>query len=528
MSNLDSVPIPTPLKPDRLEYWLNGYDTETTKFLVQRFTNGFKVGFSGKTNSDIPKNLKSAMEFPDSVDKLVEKELLAGRIAGPFSKPPFKEFQCSPIGLVLKKDGVNFRLIHHLSFPEGSSINEQIDREWASVTYATIEDAVNLVSATCHQAFMAKTDVKNAFRTVPLHPSVRNLFLFHWKDKFYVDLALPMGCSSSCFIFETLSTAVNWIAEKKLNIPMIHILDDFFLASVSKPIGSLQLNSFLELCLDIGLPMAPDKTFGPDNVLSFVGFEIDTIKQEIRLPFEKIEKMREKIQEFMARDKVTLREMQSLLGLLNFACRVVLPGRPFLRRLIDLTIGIKKPKHFIRLTRQAKADLVMWQKFLSSFNGKVFFLERALPAHDIGLFIDASGKIGYGAVLGNAWFQGRWSGWWLQQNITLLELYPIVLAIETWGEILRNKRLILHTDNLALVGVLSNQTSKEPLVMILVRRLVLRCLHYNIVLNAKHVEGKLNILCDALSRFQMRRFWEHAPGADKLPTAIPQLPQQLG
>ena len=80
------MPIPTPLKPDRLEYWLNGYDTETTKFLVQGFTNGFKVGFSGKTNSDIPKNLKSAMEFPDTVGKLLEKELSVGRIAGPFSK----------------------------------------------------------------------------------------------------------------------------------------------------------------------------------------------------------------------------------------------------------------------------------------------------------------------------------------------------------------------------------------------------------------------------------------------------------
>ena len=109
-----------------------------------------------------------------------------------------------------------------------------------------------------------------------------------------------------------------------------------------------------------------------------------------------------------------------------------------------------------------------------------------------------------------------------------MEFYPIVLAIETWGEILRNKRLTLHTDYLALVRVLSNQTSKEPLVMILIQGPVLRCLQYNIVVNAKHVEGILNILCDALSRFQMRRFWEHAPGAEKLPTAIPKMPQQLG
>ena len=43
--------------------------------------------------------------------------------------------------------------------------------------------------------------------------------------------------------------------------------------------------------------------------------------------------------------KVTLRELQSIIGLLNFTCSVVLPGRAFLRRLIDLSRGIQRP-HF--------------------------------------------------------------------------------------------------------------------------------------------------------------------------------------
>lgn len=40
--------------------------------------------------------------------------------------------------------------------------------------------------------------------------------------------------------------------------------------------------------------------------------------------------------------KLTVKELQSLIGLLNFACNIVSPGRSFLRRLIDLTMGIKK------------------------------------------------------------------------------------------------------------------------------------------------------------------------------------------
>ena len=47
----------------------------------------------------------------------------------------------------------------------------------------------------------------------------------------------------------------------------------------------------------------------------------------------------------IGKSKFTLRDLQSLVGLLNFATAVVLPGRAFLRRLFDLTRGIQEPHH---------------------------------------------------------------------------------------------------------------------------------------------------------------------------------------
>ena len=55
---------------------------------------------------------------------------------------------------------------------------------------------------------------------------------------------------------------------------------------------------------------------------------------EVRLPEEKLRKCVTLIYEFLKRKKVSLKEMQSLIGLLNFTCSVVIPGRTFLRRLI--------------------------------------------------------------------------------------------------------------------------------------------------------------------------------------------------
>ena len=70
--------------------------------------------------------------------------------------------------------------------------------------------------------------------------------------------------------------------------------------------------------------------------------------------------MQDLISRFLRRRKVTLREIQSLTGLLNFACTVIVPGRAFLRRLIDLTMGILHPHFLIRLSREVKEDLKVW------------------------------------------------------------------------------------------------------------------------------------------------------------------------
>lgn len=99
----------------------------------------------------------------------------------------------------------------------------------------------------------------------------------------------------------------------------------------------------------ISWSIAPDKICGPGTTLSFAGIELHSVSFEARLPLENIDKCVGLISDFLTRKKVTLKEIQSLTGLLNFACSVVVPGRAFLHRLIDLTIGITSPFHCIRI-----------------------------------------------------------------------------------------------------------------------------------------------------------------------------------
>ena len=127
------------------------------------------------------------------------------------------------------------------------------------------------------------------------------------------------------------------------------------------------------------------KTCGPATTLSFAGIELDSISFEAHT-----------ITHFLARKKVTLKEIQSFIGILNFACAVVVPGRAFLHRLIDLTLGLKSPHHFVRLNQEVRSDLGVWQTFLASFNGRLFILDKTWYSSDkLNLFTDAAGGGGF-------------------------------------------------------------------------------------------------------------------------------------
>ena len=143
-----------------------------------------------------------------------------------------------------------------------------------------------------------------------------------------------------------------------------------------------------------------------------------------------------------------MKEVQSLNGLLNFACSVIVPGRAFLRRLIDLTIGVRSPKCSIRLTRSVKEDLKVWLSFLAQYNRKSLFLPDVWNNSDkLSLYTDAAGAIGFGAIFGNNWCYGSWPDNWIGKNIAILEFYPIVLSLSLWGDQLCNQCVLFFTDN---------------------------------------------------------------------------------
>lgn len=173
-------------------------------------------------------------------------------------------------------------------------------------------------------------------------------------------------------------------------------------------------------------------------------------------------------------------------------------GRVFIRWLIDFTVGIRKRHHYIQCCRQLKKkrSLSLADIFLPFQWKKNWFLSDMFFSPIFPLYTDAAKWTGFGAILGYPTFWSKWASWWKEQNITLLELVPTVLVLETSGQLLHNSVVTLHTDNAALVSVINEQTSKAKYMMVLAQQFVVALLLFNILCQAQHVT--CNEICNVM------------------------------
>ena len=194
---------------------------------------------------------------------------------------------------------------------------------------------------------------------MPIHPKDYHLLGFTSQENFYYDKCLPMGCSTSCQTFEEFSQAMQWMLQNHFKISGIsHISDDFIFAGpANSDLSQYGLDAFSTLAGDINVPVKAEKTVLPTTCCIVHGVIIDTESLELRLPQEKMERMRSALESIKNKRTVKLKKLQSILGLLAFACTVVVPGRAFLRRLYNLTCGVYVAHHHVNINKEARADL---------------------------------------------------------------------------------------------------------------------------------------------------------------------------
>jgi len=162
-----------------------------------------------------------------------------------------------------------------------------------------------------------------------------------------------------------------------------------------------------------------------------------------------------------------------------------------LRRLIDLSTTVSGLGETICISGEAKEDIGWWIEFAPTWNGIVLIQDPPVTDRSLNLHSDAS-LVGLGAVFGDDWLMVEVPPQANGKPIHILEFIAIMFAVFTWGKKLKNKQVLLHCDNLAIVQIWTHGACRDRNLMVLVRKLFLFLAKNNANLILHHIPGKVN------------------------------------
>ena len=500
-------------------------DQHFVQYILKGLEKGFRIGFQYQQAQLKQCSSNMVIKDPSVVSDYLHTELRLNRLVKLSNKEAGElGIHCSPIGIIPKKGKPGkWRLIVDLSSPEGASVNDGVDKETSSLSYTSVDAIASRVLALGQGAMLAKMDIKQAYRIIPVHPEDRCLLGMRWDNQVFIDKALPFGLRSAPLIFSAVADALQFMMIQKGATFVDHYVDDFI--TVGAPRSTECANNakiMHHICEMAGTPVEEEKSEGPATTLPFLGIEIDSVAMELRLPVDKLAQLKQVLSQWRGKKACLKRDLLSIIGSLSHASKVVKSGRAFTRRLIDLSKSVKRPHHHVRLSREARSDIEWWYRFAEEWNGVSLLRAQNREHPEVIITSDASGTWGCGAFCGHQWFQLQWSTITQDAHITIKELVPIVLAGAIWGKNWYGQTVQARCDNAAVVAILNWGSSQDPEVMHLMRCLAFIQAKFQFYIFSSHIQGIKNDLADALSRNNADYFKYHYPQAAQHPTPIPQ------
>ena len=422
---------------------------------------------------------------------------------------------------VPKEDGGG-RAIVDCSRPAGESVNLFTDAVAVKFSYKSVD---HVAQAMEKGDYMATLDIKDAYRAVSIHPRDRERQGLHWAFNqgcctYMEDNRLCMGLSSSPYVFSKLSDFVVRCAIREGVDWVVNYLDDYCIVSGTLAEGCRSQGKLISILRRLGFQVSFKKLRSPATTIRFLGIDIDSVALEMRLPEDKLGRLRSILRELGNRRKMSRREMERLGGLLAHCSKVVRGGRTFCRRIYDSICSVREPHFMIRLNKGFREDLAWWEKFAAGFNGKARILGK-FAAH-IATYSDAS-NFGYGALHGSDWIAGAFNAGdddmirgalphhhlapdagCTDAHINVREMWAAFAAALRWGGEWKDCSVTMVTDSTTVLAALNTGRSGSPEIMYYIRRLFWLATENNFYFNSVYINTNDNVICDALSRLDAR------------------------
>ena len=117
------------------------------------------------------------------------------------------------------------------------------------MVYSSVASAARMISSLGQGREMAKIDISNAFRIIPVHPDDRHLLGMKRNGKLYIDQQLPFGLRSAPVLFNGYADALEWIMRNEGAQNLRHYLDDSLVLALQDPECAKMLSAVCYHCL---------------------------------------------------------------------------------------------------------------------------------------------------------------------------------------------------------------------------------------------------------------------------------------
>lgn len=226
LSNAEGLQIPLRTKLN-VKFIAEMVRNSTHEKIVKYLRFGWPLGHNGrKLPPEAKRNHKGVTDFPMETMEYLQKEKLRGRVFGPNDQKQFSgKNGISPLNSVPRKNDTKRRFILDLSFPKGNSINEGIDKNYyegeeVKLKYPTVDDLVHLIfkrkkANPGQKILLWKRDLKSCYRQFQLCPGSVHLVGYKFQGKYWYDLVLAMGSTSSAQICQKITDMVRYIFENR-------------------------------------------------------------------------------------------------------------------------------------------------------------------------------------------------------------------------------------------------------------------------------------------------------------------------
>ena len=190
-----------------LDVWSHYLEHYEDRIVVDFLRFGWPINF----RSDVLplstfRNHPSAISKSDCLTSYIAKELSFQSVMGPFHCNPFNS-NCvvSPLMCVPKRDSTDLRIVHDLSFPEGSSVNDSISKDlyleqYLKLRLPGIDRIVEFINDRGRGCHVFKKDLRRAYRQIPVDPADYPLLGMSVDGSLFFHTSLPFGLRSATLI----------------------------------------------------------------------------------------------------------------------------------------------------------------------------------------------------------------------------------------------------------------------------------------------------------------------------------------